>query len=241
MALFDPHSVAGYTEAVAHEQTVRDAAFLDIPEWINGVPVQPLTLDLFNRLVAIRSPFVVGGGKFSAVDIGNFLWTMSPRWRPIRMRINRRGEPVATGFNILRKFLFLRQHRRAIVTTIRKDELRESLKSGRNKFIPCAETAVEIYSFINEAFYDAPSSNGRNKSKSYSSWNAILVHEFKKAYNWEPEKTLSVPVRVLFQLRKWIWRDINPKSPLTNPSDDILEKHFARLNGVKLKSAHATN
>ncbi len=233
MPLIDLFAIPGYAVAADAEQALRDGAFLEMPENIGGIPVQPLTLQLYNRLVAIRSPFVVGG-KFSAADIGNVLWTVSPRWRPMATRLDRKGHLIATGPSVWKKYVFLHQHRRSIVVkTINAD--------GKKALLPVATTAIDIYSYIDEAFYDSYNggSNGA-RAKSYSSWNAILIHDFKKAYNWEPERTQTTPLRILFQLRKSILRDANPKHALHNRSDQILEAHFIKRNEAKSSARLST-
>jgi hypothetical protein len=77
------HSIPGYTEAVQEEQRLRDRAYLDLPRFIAGIRVRPLTIELFNRLDAAGSAFVHGRSP-TAGDVAVFLWIVSYEWREIR-------------------------------------------------------------------------------------------------------------------------------------------------------------
>lgn len=81
--------VPGYREAVEHENTLRDAAFLEVPETICGIEVLPMTPRHFILLDAIGCP-CVRGGTTSAEEIARFLWIISPEFRTVKTWFDRR-------------------------------------------------------------------------------------------------------------------------------------------------------
>ena len=75
--------IPGYAKAVAHEGAVRDGSylsFLNINEYICGVPVMPLSILHFLILDGIGNPFIVGG-KPSPDRVAQFLWTVSTEFK----------------------------------------------------------------------------------------------------------------------------------------------------------------
>jgi len=80
-------------EAIAREQFVRDAAFLELPDRICSVEVPPLTLDHILKLSATNNPFLVGGqaGPLSAAAFFILLCDPKSRWARWRLlqRISR--------------------------------------------------------------------------------------------------------------------------------------------------------
>lgn len=77
--LIDWNTIPGYREAVEHENSIRDAAFLGVNELIAGIEVVPLTAERFLILDGIKSPFVCNGVP-TAVDVALFLWVCSPEF-----------------------------------------------------------------------------------------------------------------------------------------------------------------
>ena len=84
--------VPGYREAVQHEATVREAAFLPVTESIAGVEALPFAPVHFSMLDCAGSPFVRGGVPMPE-DVAVFLCCVSPayaqrawvrRWRFVR-------------------------------------------------------------------------------------------------------------------------------------------------------------
>jgi len=74
-------TIPGYLDAVEREAAIRDAAFLDMPESILGLQVNPLTIRIFLALNGIASPFVRGEAA-TAADVARFLWAVSPLYSP---------------------------------------------------------------------------------------------------------------------------------------------------------------
>jgi len=81
--------IPGYREAVERENLIREVAFLDIPEFICGIEVLPLTPRHFLLLDAIGSVFVSGGVP-SPEEVARFLWVVSPEFRTVKTWRDRR-------------------------------------------------------------------------------------------------------------------------------------------------------
>ena len=60
------------------EEAIRDRAMLPVNLEINGIEVRQLNLEHWLILSEIRSPFFVSGRPITPVDIGIFLWIVSP-------------------------------------------------------------------------------------------------------------------------------------------------------------------
>lgn len=76
-----PLELPGYAAAVAREQFLRDAAFLELNEDIAGFAVRPLTLRVFLALRSIRSPLLTPGRTPTPFDLAAFLWLLAPEYR----------------------------------------------------------------------------------------------------------------------------------------------------------------
>ena len=74
-------------EAVAHQNLVRDAAFILGRESVAGIAVRPLTVRHVAALQAVGNPFVACGVP-EAADVAAFLWLVSPGYDP-RARLRR--------------------------------------------------------------------------------------------------------------------------------------------------------
>src|ERR1700730_7053612 len=77
-------AVSGYKRCLARgyklEESHREYSYLDAPEFICGVEVRPLTLQMYLQLCAARSPFLVGGRAPFIQDVGVFLFRLSPAY-----------------------------------------------------------------------------------------------------------------------------------------------------------------
>lgn len=82
-------AIPGLREAIDRERFIREQAFLDLPELVCGIEVQPLTLRRMLLLSAVGSPFIAGG-TVSAYDVGVFFLALTgqprglKRWRLLR-------------------------------------------------------------------------------------------------------------------------------------------------------------
>lgn len=75
--------VPGYTRARERgfkiEESFREYSYLDAPEFISGIELRALTLQMYLQLSAARSPFFVGG-PVHIQDVAVFLFRLSPAY-----------------------------------------------------------------------------------------------------------------------------------------------------------------
>lgn len=71
----------GYVDAVIRENQIRDAAMLNLNTRICGVEIQQMTLRHWIILDGVDSP-LLGNGLPSPLEVKDFLWVMSPKFRP---------------------------------------------------------------------------------------------------------------------------------------------------------------
>lgn len=76
------NELPGANELLDRMVSVRNRAFLAIPHTICGVDALPLTLGHLQILDAIQSPFITRARDITSADIAQFLWIVSPGWRP---------------------------------------------------------------------------------------------------------------------------------------------------------------
>ena len=81
--------IPGLEQAIKRETAIRDQSFLELPEVIGGIDVQPLTLRHVLLLEGIGSPFICGG-YVQPHDAAAFLLVVTgrpkglKRWRLLR-------------------------------------------------------------------------------------------------------------------------------------------------------------
>ncbi len=80
--------IPGLKQAVEREQKIREQSFLEYPETVCGVEVQPLTLRRMLLLMSIESPFICGGAV-GPYDVGAFFVVLTDakvfnKWRLLR-------------------------------------------------------------------------------------------------------------------------------------------------------------
>lgn len=69
--------IPGYEDAVEKENKLREFSFLDYPELICDIRVNPLTPRLFSLLHLKKSPIICGDKDIAVEDILLFLWVIS--------------------------------------------------------------------------------------------------------------------------------------------------------------------
>ena len=190
--------VPGLREAVEEESRLRDDSFLDAPEFVCGVEVEPLTLERFILLNAIRSPFLVGGRVPGATDIGLFLWVMSPQYRRA-IAAQRTIWPVsrrlAMGWLWVARRLFVR----------------------RLRHLDAAQATLAIFQFVDSALFDAPKGKGCREAPGY--WSAFggLVFGIACETGWSEREIMRLPVKRLFQYGRMSRVRRDPDAALFNP------------------------
>jgi hypothetical protein len=196
------------------DESLRERAFLSVPENINGVTVKQLTLRHLNVLFKIQSPFIYGG-KAKMEDVGLFLWIVSPHYH---------HEPqfvVLPFWKRIRRCLaarLLRQPWR--IPTIRQLFLAELVLHPRFERFYRA-----IPRYLDRVFRDSPPSI-KNAKTIETCRAAGIIHQIAKSYGWSEEKIMDTPLYALFQLMKWIQVEENPKTPQFAPMQDRVKARF---------------
>lgn len=186
--------IPGLQAAIAKEATEREAAFLPFPEFVCGLPVQPLTVRHVAILSQLELPFLSEDfdGELSIAHIEVFLWVLSPGFTTGRTWARR-----------LRRF-------------------RHSLRFWRAVRARGHEgVATEVGEYVAAAFADSPGSGGGVRAIQYVSWIARLVDRFGSEYGWTVNQTLELPFKVAFQQERQIALRYDNNTILFNPSDKI--------------------
>jgi hypothetical protein len=80
-----------------------------------------------------------------------------------------------------------------------------------------------LFDYVDLIFCDAPASEGQRR-KPYYSYLASIIHSLAKSYGWSRNEILDTPMPAIYQLLKIMQQEANPKMPLFNRSDAILNK-----------------
>lgn len=206
-------SIPGYWEAVAKEQILRDAAFLGLTESIaDGFEAVPLTMRHYLSLRAIRSPFLVGG-TVAVSDVIAFLRVVAPE----NSNWIRFGE-LCASFEA--KLPWLHTFGAMARWRIRAARAEKRLR----------EVTLGIIRYLDAALNDC-GGGGAASAESYFSDGAAMVHRFGLAYGWSRERTMSEPLKCLFQYLKAIKAEDFAKAGrlpvLHNPSGRIISDWLA--------------
>ncbi len=138
----------GYSEALALEQFHRNAVYLDLPEIVCGEKVENITPRLLARLTAIKSPFLVGGERFSLPHVWQFLWALSPVYDPLDKRT---PKAIARRIAILDVDDCV-----AEIDAFMEVTFMDALDDGKKETPIAASVAWLIYSFRGEPFFQTP-------------------------------------------------------------------------------------
>lgn len=201
--------IPGYREAVAGERSQRDASFVDAPECVAGFSISSFTLRRFLILQSINHPLLRGAIP-SPHELVGFLWLMNPEYE-IGARYPRAFARAAS-------------------------ELIPSSRPGGNGFwsrvkarktvrcqLKAAHVIGAIRNWLDAQFMDAGGGmHIKNYVKEYWSMGISVVFQLAQETGWSEQAILDMPLRRLFQYRKFLRKTLNPKAPLFNPSDCVL-------------------
>lgn len=192
----------------------RAEAFCDAPEFVIGIPVNPLTPATFSMLLATKSAFL-SGGSATENDVINYLWFHSPLYSHTGVQGWRQRKRLA-----LARYSFeMGQPWRKWV----------GLKPDRNRQRSALVNAItEIRKLVTDAFADAPAASGR-PGKPIATLEAFFIHEFAVAYHWMPEQTRHTPLRQVIQLHRCI-RSSRGDEVSDDGEDRILAEHLRKRN-----------
>ena len=154
----------------------RAGAFVDCPERVLGMRVNPITVRTWTMLFAAESRFVLGGTPMEG-DVRNFLWfhsrlfTVGPLAKPLRWL--------------------------ALLPFSARLHLR------RDVDYYCAAIALataDIGRIIDDVLADAPKGHDKSGRPAAACLEAQMTHLFSKEYGWSPAQIRSLPLCRLIQL-----------------------------------------
>lgn len=189
----------------------RAEAFCDVPDYVLGTEVKPLTPATFSMLYAMRSAFLFNSASATAIDVINFIWIHSPL----------HSHTGVSGWR--------RRKRRAVCafTFEASQPWRKwiGLAPDLNRYEAVLNLAcADIRRICEEAFADSPARSGR-PGKPIATLEAFFIHEFALAYRWEPERTRHEPLKRIIQLHRCI-RASRGEELSDDGEDSILAAHM---------------
>lgn len=182
---------------------LRCEAFVDYSPVVCGVPISPITLASYNRLVAFDNPFAVGG-PIDSVAVAGFVWVHHGRFGQAAHRIRKRVMrqvardlfPRFPNFNAF--LLFAAQVPR--MRWLRRFTVRTATAR-------LATAESEIRRLMHEAIHDLPLSGSgddedakRNTEQVPIALQAQLLNTFRRGLDLSYEETESMPLKRLVQL-----------------------------------------
>lgn len=182
-----------YEKAQSVEQFHRNCIYLDLPETVCGEKIRNVTPRLLARLTATRSPWIVGGDRFTLEAVFGLIWALhvdycaSPRSR--------------------------------FKAWIRRDT-RRTAKQVLKSLSQCKieDCVAEIDEFIALTYQDSLA--GGSDEKPVASGVSWLVYSFfEEPFNFPEDKTLDTPLRELYQLLRC--RRKSKGGSVMNQSDEI--------------------
>jgi hypothetical protein len=232
-------NVPGYTRALERayrlEESYREFTYLDAPEFICGVEVRPLTLQMYLQLCAARSPFLVGGRYPFIQDVAVFLFRLSPAYDQAGAAKAEARTKVSTAARLSRRELIRIARENGLISHSRSFVIRHSslvillqkhtesiaqnaFSQVRREFIdriitlPFRPAVRAINRFLFRMLLDRPPV-GKNKNASIdpsdTSAGGDMIHMLAAAYGWQRAAILQLPMPEVFQSLRNIYRD-NP-------------------------------
>lgn len=194
----------------------RAAAFCDVPEYIVGIEVQPITPRTFSMLLATGNRFIVGGNPGEG-DVRTYVWFHSAGY----------SHCGVAGWQ-KRKANALRPLTMLLTQPWRKWI---GIPQSVGRYAAGLALAInDVNALVEEAFADSAARTG-NPGAPLATLEAQLVHGFAAEYNWAPERTRNTPLRQLFQLHRCI-RAAHGEEVADAGEQDILAAHLRAKNAA---------
>jgi hypothetical protein len=202
---------------------LRCEAFVDYIPVVAGLPVRPVCLASFNKLVAFENAFVTGG-EVRFDDIVNFIWVHHPQFGQFNRRDKKRVtlevyaalRPALPTLNDLLILLSQLPHFRVLRRMIRPT--------------PHERVAIairEIRRLIAEATEELPSGDDSGEPIPFA-FQAHILNLFRRTLGMSFEETRQLPLRQLAQhYREIVYRESKGKALLlTKEEAAIWREHL---------------
>lgn len=164
------------------EDAIREKALLPVNDEINGIEVRQFNLEHWLILSKVSSPFLFQDRLVTPVDVGLFLWIVSPHYDP---------RSFGTAWGLLARI------KRYFATRKRRLFLRMVVRQPHwINFEP------RIRKYLKRAFMDRPASSSDGKAIS-AGLGASMIHRIAYVYKWSREEIRQMPLAEAFQYLNW--------------------------------------
>jgi hypothetical protein len=239
-------AVPGYTRCLQRgyriEESFREFTYLGAPEFICGVEVRPLTLQMYLQLCAARSPFLVGGRRPFIQDVAVFLFRLSPAYdqafaaksaaraeiATLRSLPHSRLRAIARANGLIAGFRSRVARRTSLVTLLEQNTEAIAQRAFDNVRRPFLDLILffdfeegfrravrSIDRFLDRMLLDKPlAPNGKKPSMDQSDtcFAEDVIHIIAGARHWSRDEILRMPMPEVFQAIRKILRE-DPECP----------------------------
>lgn len=211
-----------------HRETVsrrRAEWFCPGPDFVLGIPCDPITPRSYTMLQATESEFVLGGTPLEG-SIRNYVWFHSPHF------VTADHPDVAK-----RRRLALAPFERQVLGPRWARLFLRRFKARRYTAI-LAMAIDDIAAIVRSTFIDVPSSS-KDSGPSSGCLESQLIYLFARELGWVPERTSNTPLRRLFQL---IAVMTAAKGEYQDPSEaEMIAEYLRKRNADKLNQPIPTH
>lgn len=234
-------------ESIAKYQFQRDAAFLFLNENVGGFQCVPLTLRKYLTLRIWNSPFLPPFETPRPSDIWEFLWLVSPGYKP--------GQNKEQQEFFARCRKMFQPPKRPARWKLRFKFFRSAYKARRKLVLwRAAKITAEIREYVSDALADRPMGKVSQyiPEPDYYSDICGLVASMAREFGGgigrqQIESLLDLPLKVRFQFSQERLHHIaaqipdgQPKPVLANPWDRVSNRYLMQLN-AEMKKAQPKN
>lgn len=94
---------------------------------------------------------------------------------------------------------------------------------------------IEIRSYLERTFFDAPGGASGGKSWGHMSWCAQIINSIASEYGWTRSEIMNCPLRILHQLRNCIVQKKNPDAIISSQKTSALIGDHIALKQQQLR------
>lgn len=218
-----PYELPEYLTALERERVGRVLAFHPIHDCIAGFEIRPLTLRQYSLLRLVDSPFVPPFETPTPQQLIQFLWILQPCFGPGE------GDEKSDFFQRARELFIPPPPPRWWNGILLK---RWYLKRKACELHE-AKAIAAIRQFMEETLADRPESSG-NFGPDFYSDECSIIGALSRENGWSEDAIMGLPLTRIFQHLKRIHETILVENGLpvllSNPSDEIIQRHLAAEN-----------
>lgn len=201
-------NIPGLREVIERVQYARTLDFIELPQKLCGILINPLRVRDIESLQAIESPFLIRRPSRPQLDLWQKENASALDAAPVELRellVNIHGRPVPSVSDAVNFLWLLRPEYEPCILARRWFYLRRCRKLDPRKLYPA------IYTFMDDAFEDISTSD-RSDQRSICSLAAEFIDRFASEYGWSKSEVLDLPIRQALQLNNRINQRKYPKA-----------------------------